>query len=763
MNIENNTETEQSTGIRAKIRLARLKIAFWRQRFFASIRRHSELIKRTLVLLITFFVGLAIARSLDLTVLSVKDVSGAFLTVGAMIGGVLAIVFSLSLFAEQNAANLHLSRHFEIYAHGWREKFIYVLIVMITTFFLSTGIWFSTNPPHITPTLKFITIALFPLAVGFVFVLVDWQYEIIRTRTNPVNAIHFLEKKAIDHLGKIHRLAKKIAKVDMAANREIPEEHALASAYINYLGPHLSVVDSRIELLLELSAKLSNRDEILTTNRVLKAVNNVLTKYLDLRKDSSLALPSPAALLAVTSDSEDFIARSLERLNNVGEDFIKDGKTENARYLVDVYQSLATKSKDIKFINGDSENPIFAQIIGYLNLYIRSARSQKEQEVIFRAAQAYTDLALVALEKRLRVPLSRIQEELYEIGVFGVAERLTFIVDRCHLGWLKILNGIFHYRSFHNAQVQMRNTLEHVENLVLLMRHAVALGHLNSNFTTSLSETKAYDELMEVIRGITHVYLNELTENRTKTSYRSCMITLFDEIYNSLRNLSEQIKNCDSLLVDSIGRLISNLNFVVIDLLKQDDFADRQIKTQLEKTLSGNIYLPMWFVRNSESFQDSDYFWILNESIAKTGVLLFKEGHYNLVLHCIKAIHSIAKETLNKIQESRGFTEPRVMLRACYLGVLALKSSQQGILTEVRKSVVEFEQLYVEKFPVLPNPVNPEETRLYLECARWRDEVTDTFNYDPLISDDATTMMLEWGVDYRDIDRFMNEMLDWIQ
>ena len=334
MNIENNTETEQSTGIRAKIRLARLKIAFWRQRFFASIRRHSELIKRTLVLLITFFVGLAIARSLDLTVLSVKDVSGAFLTVGAMIGGVLAIVFSLSLFAEQNAANLHLSRHFEIYAHGWREKFIYVLIVMITTFFLSTGIWFSTNPPHITPTLKFITIALFPLAVGFVFVLVDWQYEIIRTRTNPVNAIHFLEKKAIDHLGKIHRLAKKIAKVDMAANREIPEEHALASAYINYLGPHLSVVDSRIELLLELSAKLSNRDEILTTNRVLKAVNNVLTKYLELRKDSALALLSPVVPLALTSDSEDFIASSLERLNNVGEDFIKDGKTENARYLV---------------------------------------------------------------------------------------------------------------------------------------------------------------------------------------------------------------------------------------------------------------------------------------------------------------------------------------------------------------------------------------------------------------------------------------------
>ena len=174
MNLENNEGTGQSTGIRAKIRLALLKGSFWRQHFFASISRHSELIKRIPILLITLVVGLAIAWSFDLTALSAKDVSGAFLTVGAMIGGVLAIVFSLSLFGEQNAASLHLSRHFEIYAPGWKEKFIYVTIVIITILFLATGIWFISNSPYITPTLKFIAITLFPLAIGLVFVLVDW-------------------------------------------------------------------------------------------------------------------------------------------------------------------------------------------------------------------------------------------------------------------------------------------------------------------------------------------------------------------------------------------------------------------------------------------------------------------------------------------------------------------------------------------------------------------------------------------------------------
>ena len=214
-----------------------------------------------------------------------------------MIGGVLAIIFSLSLFGEQNAASLHLSRHFEIYAPGWKEKFTYVAIVIIAILFLATGIWFSTNSPYITPNLKFIAIALFPLAICSVFVLVDWQYKVIRTRTNPVNAIRSLEKKAIDHLGKIHRDTKKIAKIVRIANNEVTEELVLASAYSSYLQPHLSHVDFQIELLLELSAKLSNRNEILTTNHALAAVHNVLAKYLELRKDSALALLSPGGAL----------------------------------------------------------------------------------------------------------------------------------------------------------------------------------------------------------------------------------------------------------------------------------------------------------------------------------------------------------------------------------------------------------------------------------------------------------------------------------
>ena len=423
-------------------------------------------------------------------------------------------------------------------------------------------------------------------------------------------------------------------------------------------------------------------------------------------------------------------------------------------------QNLATNAKDIKFINRDYENPIFAQITDYLNSYIRFAISQKEQEVVFRAAQVYTDLALIALEKKLSTPLFGIQQQLYQIGEFGVAGRLTFIVGECHRGWLKILSGIFRYRSFHDDQVQIMTALKYVENIVFLMRYAVSSGNMNNDITTNLSETEPYSALVEVIRDITRAYFNELEDDRTKISYRSCMMTLFDEIYSSLRSLSKRIKNCDSILIDSIGKLISYLNFLMIELLKQDDFADRQIKAQLSR----NIHLPMWFIHYSESFQNSDPFRTLNESIAKTGVLSFKEGHYNLVLDCIKATRSIAKETLKKIQNSYGFAESRVMLRVCYLGVLALKHNQQGILAEVKESIVDFKQLYAEKYFLnRPNQISPEEHPLYLECAKWCEEIDGGLNLDSLMYDETTTMMREWGVDYGDVDRFMNEMLNWIQ
>ena len=82
---------------------------------------------------------------------------------------------------------------------------------------------------------------------------------------------------------------------------------------------------------------------------------------------------------------------------------------------------------------------------------------------------------------------------------------------------------------------------------------------------------------------------------------------------------------------------------------------------------------------------------------------------YDLVLACVKSLDWIARKGLENNQEDYGFDEPRIMLKLCYLGILALKQKRRGILTEVGASIYEFEEQFFKKhFANLPREIDPD-------------------------------------------------------
>lgn len=94
------------------------------------------------------------------------------------------------------------------------------------------------------------------------------------------------------------------------------------------------------------------------------AVHNIIAKFFEARKTSSMALPSNDAFLAMESDSQGFLTSNFERINNAAEKFIREGKDGNAAYIIDIYGSLAKKAKEIEFVGGRViENPTFDHVI----------------------------------------------------------------------------------------------------------------------------------------------------------------------------------------------------------------------------------------------------------------------------------------------------------------------------------------------------------------------------------------------------------------
>ncbi len=200
--IEETASTNQSKKPRKlKARLLRLYyLAVWnstlrKDRCVQWFRRYAHALREIFILIVTIVAAWSITQFIDISSISTNNLASCFVAVGAMIGGVIAIVFSLSIFAQQSSADLYSSQYFEVYAHDWKEKMTYSLIVLITIAFFVGGIIFYGNA-NLATVYKYVGVYASLILIGTVFILVDWQYRNVTSKANPIKALNFLERQS---------------------------------------------------------------------------------------------------------------------------------------------------------------------------------------------------------------------------------------------------------------------------------------------------------------------------------------------------------------------------------------------------------------------------------------------------------------------------------------------------------------------------------------------------------------------------------------
>src|ERR1035437_7938265 len=149
--------------------------------------KHFPLIRRILIISFAFILGYIIANHID--EINTKIIlSNYLITAGAMVGGIIAVVFTLSIFLLQNAAEFYSSQYFEVYINDWRDKTIFPMVVIIAILFLGGGIYVS-GIKDVSTNLLFLIIFYSMGLIGFVFALIDWQFHIVKQKINPIRAI----------------------------------------------------------------------------------------------------------------------------------------------------------------------------------------------------------------------------------------------------------------------------------------------------------------------------------------------------------------------------------------------------------------------------------------------------------------------------------------------------------------------------------------------------------------------------------------------
>jgi hypothetical protein len=741
-----------------------LQIKTWilSKRIILFFNRFNNIFSIAIILVIPIFI-FSISHYWNLGSIRSSLLANIFIAIGAMIGGALAIVFSLGVFAQQNASYLYSSQFFGKYAHDKIEIIIYIAIVTIIIFHFLGGIVLYLGE-YTSTAFKIIAIYCSLTSIGIIFFWINLLYNKVRSKANPMTALIFLEGQSISYLEKLHKDVNRFAALLKLSNENISGQMAVATVYNDFATTPLDNLDQQIENLFEISLKLSERQEIRTTNRALSVVHNILLKFMELRKDSSFVKISNVSIFAIESDSQNFLSKSLQRLNNMGEYFIRSKKIDNAVFIIYIFESLAIKSKNIIFINREFDNPTFDQIKGYYYSFLQSAVREKDTEIVFQGAKVLNTLSSIAIEKGLNTSLSGIQDYLLEIALYGITNNKVFIVDICNNAWIGSINSIFRYR-FYEPEYAIKETLDNVITVTTYMHSSISSRIIPDDIVTNMNIGKPYDNLMFSISTIMDSF-KELNDAKSNSYYRNTLIILFTEIRKSLRKMAENIKISDALLFTYLGRLLDYTTGLILHLSTIDEF--REQKHELEELLAWYIHLPYWFLHYSNGIEKLHNFETLLDIPAKTGIILISNHHQSKqIIDCVDAIYSMVRTLLNKLPKGYGSEELRLMKKMVYLGILAYKNNDRDLFTEIGIKIYEFEDIYNLKYGSHQKSANSEnknnkkyifrDEELASAIFRWRfDFSREKYSHHRAIDDSKNKM---YGIISEiDIDRFLYEV-----
>ena len=393
--------------------------------------------------------------------------------------------------------------------------------------------------------------------------------------------------------------------------------------------------------------------------------------------------------------------------------------------------------------------------------FVASDIRANDLEVCFRSISVSRTIGFAAVNRKLHATtLYGVYGDLTKVALWAVANKSPVFVEHSTAPIVELMTKSVDADTS-GFESEVAEGFRQLQLITLTMNAAVSAGFIQASVGSQFMVGKCYEQLEPALAILVSRY-DDRADPEEKRRHAARLIEFFEELYRSLRALSELLKNCDGPVVFNLASLIEDVLRHLVHLsIDTEDIGRRQ---DFERQLTWYTHLPGWFVEHAVSFNSSHAFDTLADIAPKTGLLLLhRQAWPTFPLDCAKAAFSITKQMLQKGKEGHAYDEPRHMLTVCYIGIVALKQGASGMGTarEIVGMIREFEALYRQRYFATWSPpdggyVGPRPEQLRDEMLRWRDDfIRDRHGYAPL--SDHSRDIVRQIVDDADIDRFIVE------
>lgn len=643
-----------------------------------------------------------------------------FTAAGAASLGALAIVFSIAAIQVQTASQQTSAGLYRLISTDIIHTLIYwaVALIAVALFFAAAAAdrLPTTWQPFLEPTAV--------ILVGLVLWLLHLLFRRVRSRINPFEVSKYLRKiitKDIDHFEKnIKRIARYI-ELRPDFDQTTPPNAVRAGA-MQRLDIHRNRLSNWFNHLFDYHAKLVASKDAAAGLEILQTIHAGLARYLEMVKDASILYT--AGLLATASNSQKFLEFRLEKMVSVGTQYMQQNDNNGIRYTIEILEELAVQSAEITYgPHRSRDNPIFEQLRFTLDQLKQEAIKQQSLEGAFRVVLAYERLAMVAIQRDIPYQLDAIYKSLKDIFVLGIAG------DGHQVTWGQILEThskilaelVNHERA--TADIDIKSIFENLGRLLKLSSTAMTRIAFNTYFDYSTKLGFLFSNLHSIIFQIAQ----RGAQSQDKEKWQRTLLSFVDELYMPLRNLVETVRLNDITLTRQISDLCEIIGCLMIELTQSKHWPGKEDK--LIREAISYLYLPTFLVPKTGKITREQSLDEIVEAVAKIGICALENKQPDLAKRAVKSLHGLANIALEREASGYGFTEPRIMLRACYIGLLALKRGQRQIVDDLKTKVTGFDKKYADKWfkdvPAGMRITSPRPDQLFWEVVEMRDDRRD--------------------------------------
>jgi len=376
----------------------------------------------------------------------------AFATAG-IIGASIAIIFSFSTFILQSTADLFSTQYLKRFIENPKEKIFFWFLVLLTIISAFVPICVKNYELEILGGILFIS-----------FYLIYDLYRDARKQINPETTLTKIKTDAIRQLEKTNRELTKITHIQnkIFKYKQEKKDYSLDMQYRLTPNWHIIVLEN-VKYLFEIGLRLLSKNEINSFNLTLVYIHDIYLKHLDLRNGHFIR--TPASIWGSYSfDDEGFTAKILEYMQSIGDRVIKEARKENIYFLLQIHESLISRSLTIKYADKNPyaghENPLLNLIFIYYTGLIEKLLDSKENDWIWESIKSISKMSNYILSKTddyyIHDQINQIIDKILLYCFTANKETHTKELVRIHfnqicIAWNKYEHNDIFWKNFHVA------------------------------------------------------------------------------------------------------------------------------------------------------------------------------------------------------------------------------------------------------------------------------------------------------------------------